>query len=78
MYIVKVTRKYQITIPKDIREAFNISIGDMLLIRSEGDRIVIEPIIRKNKDAIEKILNIFRGSMPVDAVKLVEESWDED
>ncbi|MEX0569269.1 MAG: AbrB/MazE/SpoVT family DNA-binding domain-containing protein [Candidatus Njordarchaeota archaeon] len=78
MPIVKVTRKYQITIPKAIREDFNINVGDMLLIRKDGDKIVIEPIVRRDKDAVEKILNIFRKSLPIDAVKLVEESWDED
>jgi len=78
MPVVKVTRKYQITIPRAIREALNINVGDMLLVRKDGDRIIIEPIVRKNREAVEKILNIFAGSIPVDAVRLVEESWDED
>jgi len=78
MTIVKVTRRYQITIPRAIREALNINVANMLLVRKDGNRIVIEPIVRKDRDAVEKILNIFRASIFVDAVRLVEESWDED
>ena len=40
--LVKVTRKGQITIPKEIRDALGITEGDYVLVRIEGDRIVIE------------------------------------
>ncbi len=39
---VKVTRKGQVTIPKRIREALGISEGDVLLVREEGGRVVLE------------------------------------
>jgi len=39
---VKVTRKYQVTIPKEVREKMGISIGDELLVNESGWRIVLE------------------------------------
>ncbi|WFO74946.1 AbrB/MazE/SpoVT family DNA-binding domain-containing protein [Desulfurococcaceae archaeon MEX13E-LK6-19] len=42
MSLVKVTRKGQITIPKDIRNALGINEGDYVVVRVEGNRIIIE------------------------------------
>ena len=39
---VKVTRKYQVTIPKEIRERIGVNIGDELLVNRSGRRIVLE------------------------------------
>lgn len=42
MSIVKVTRKGQITIPKDIRDQLSIKEGDYLIVSFEKDKIIIE------------------------------------
>jgi AbrB family looped-hinge helix DNA binding protein len=39
---VKVTGKYQVTIPKEIRERIGVNIGDELLVNRSGRRIVLE------------------------------------
>jgi len=39
---VKVTRKYQVTIPHDVRRKVGVSIGDQLLIREEKRKIILE------------------------------------
>jgi len=39
---VKVTRKYQVTIPKWIREEMGIKVGDELLVRGKNGRIIFE------------------------------------
>lgn len=39
---VKVTRNYQITIPAEIRRALGIREGDLLEVRLEGGKIVVE------------------------------------
>lgn len=44
MVIIKVTRNSQITIPKDIREKLGIKEGDIVEIRTELGKIVIEKI----------------------------------
>jgi len=76
--IVKITRKYQITIPKEIREKFNLRIGDLIEIKVEGERIILKPIVKRKKDPIEELLNLVKEPLDIDVVKLVEESWNED
>ncbi|MGC8570228.1 AbrB/MazE/SpoVT family DNA-binding domain-containing protein [Caldivirga sp.] len=39
----KITRNYQITIPASIRKRLGLKIGDTLIVRLEGDRIILEP-----------------------------------
>jgi len=39
---VKVTRKYQVTIPEEVRHKIGVMIGDELLVREEGEKIVLE------------------------------------
>ena len=73
-----VTRKYQITIPRDIREKLGIKVGDRLLIRLEGERIILEPI--RPRDALSNLATIadriLKEKKKIDAVKLVEESLE--
>lgn len=42
MVRVKVTRKYQVTIPHEVRRKVGVSIGDELLVREEGRKIILE------------------------------------
>ncbi len=49
MRLTKVTRNYQITLPKEVRDKLNISIGDILEVRVEGEKIVIRKVARKRK-----------------------------
>jgi len=39
---VKVTRKYQVTIPRKIRERVGIEIGDELLVSENGRTVILE------------------------------------
>lgn len=78
MKIVTVSRKYQVVIPKDIREKMGIRAGDKVVVRIEGKRIVIEPIIRKGDNPVKNMLSLVDKTINIDAVKLVEESWNED
>ncbi|MHA1665505.1 MAG: AbrB/MazE/SpoVT family DNA-binding domain-containing protein [Candidatus Njordarchaeales archaeon] len=73
---VVVTRKYQITIPKVIRDKLGIKIGDKLLVDLKGDKIIIIPIRASNalKNLATIADRILGGQKKIDAVKLVEES----
>lgn len=73
---VVVTRKYQITIPKETRTKLGIELGDKLLIRDDGERIIIE-VPKKIADPSEYLWNLSKRPLDIDAVKLVEESWKE-
>jgi len=39
---VKVTRKYQVTIPEEVRHKTGVRVGDELLVREEEEKIVME------------------------------------
>ncbi len=41
---MKVTRKGQVTIPLAIRRALGIREGDILVVREEGGRVILEKI----------------------------------
>ena len=42
----KVTSKFQVTIPKDIRAKLRINIDDAIKWRIEGSKVVVEPVAR--------------------------------
>jgi len=44
MKIVRVTRKGQVTIPKEFREAFGIREGDLLIVEESEGRIVLKKL----------------------------------
>ena len=73
---VVVTRKFQVTIPKEIREVLGINIGDKLLVRVVDGKIVMEPI--RGSDALRRLSTIadrlLGGPRKINVVKLVEES----
>ena len=73
-----VTKRYQVTIPKEVREALGIKAGDKLVVRIEGGKIIMEPV--RASDALKRLATIadryLGGPMNVDAVKLVEESLE--
>ena len=74
---MKITRKYQITIPKEVREKLNLRIGDFLKVEVEDDKIVLKPIIKRGRNPLEELLSLVKEPLDVDVVKLVEESWSE-
>jgi len=55
-FLVKITRKYQITILKKIREKLNLRVGDLLKVELEDDKIVLRPLIKREKDPLEEML----------------------
>jgi AbrB family looped-hinge helix DNA binding protein len=71
---VKVTRKYQVTIPESVRNKLGVKIGDTLIVKSEDNHIIMESNkhISHPSDAL---WNLFGKSLNIDATKLVEESW---
>ena len=78
MSIVRVTRKCQVTIPKDVREKLNLRVGDLLRVDVEDDRIVLIPIVKRKDDPVKELLSLVKEPLDIDAVRLVEESWNED
>jgi AbrB family looped-hinge helix DNA binding protein len=71
---VKVTRKYQVTIPQSIRSKLGIKIGDTLIVKSEDHHIIMESS-KHISNPSDALWNLFGKSLSIDATKLVEESW---
>ena len=70
---VKVTRKYQITIPEEIRKHLHISIGEKLPVKRKGERIIIEvkqPIPKPS----DYLWNISKRQTRINIVDLVKNS----
>jgi len=44
MGIGKITRNFQVTIPKDVREQRPVREGDLVMFLVEGERIIIEMV----------------------------------
>ena len=63
--ITKVSSKHQVTIPKDIAEAFDLKKGDVLEVKRQGDKIIMIPkeviledkYSREDLETSEKILS---------------------
>ncbi|MBU4305457.1 MAG: AbrB/MazE/SpoVT family DNA-binding domain-containing protein [Candidatus Omnitrophica bacterium] len=63
--VVKVSSKNQVTIPKDIAEAFNLKKGDVLEVERQGNKIIMIPkeviledkYLREDLEAAEKVLS---------------------
>jgi len=75
---VKVTRKCQVTIPLSVGRKLRIKVEDKLRVRVENGRIVMEPLFGQLEDPVEDMLSIFDRLVDVNAVRLVEESRNED
>jgi AbrB family looped-hinge helix DNA binding protein len=71
---VKVTRKYQVTIPQSVRSKLGVKIGDTLIVKSEDHHIIMESS-KHISNPSNALWNIFGKSLNIDATKLVEESW---
>lgn len=71
---VKVTRKYQVTIPESVRSKLGVKIGDKLIVRSEAKRIIME-IPEHIQNPSNALWNLFGKPLDIDATKLIEESW---
>ena len=73
---VKVTRKYQVTIPESVRSKLGVKIGDKLIVISENRRIIMEaPEHISNPSDV--LWNLFGKPLNIDATRLVEDSWKE-
>lgn len=54
MGVAKVTRNFQVTIPKDVRQVKNIRIGDTVFFTIEGEKVDFFKMSRENvlRDAV--------------------------
>ncbi len=58
MGISKITRNFQVTLPKDIRVIKDLHVGDKVLFAVEGKRI---DLVKVGKDAINEAAGLWAG-----------------
>jgi len=69
--MVKVTRKYQVTIPKEVRKVLGIGVGDEIeFVKNERGEFVIRKL--EKRDRYRKILEDAVGALRIDERKLGE------
>ena len=74
MSLTKVTRNYQITVPRDIREMAKIHEGDKLVVTMENGEIKMKKF---DEDSFKKAFGIWKDSGIKDSVKYVRKLRDE-
>jgi len=77
MGIAKVTRGYQVTIPKDVRTLQDIHIGDTVLFAIEGNRI---DFMKMKKEILNTALGSWKDEIKEESVSYVKKlrgEWDE-
>ena len=57
MAVSRVTRNYQVTVPREIRELAGVKVGDTLLFIREGEDVVLRKI---DKDLLAKGFGLWK------------------
>ena len=70
MSMTKVTRNYQITVPRDIREMAKIKEGDKLVITMENEEIKMKKF---DEDVFKRAFGSWKGTGIKDSVQYVRE-----
>jgi len=69
MSITRVTRKGQITIPKQVRDALGISQSDYVVVVVDGDRAILSPVHKGKAAALKGRLPATRPYPGADEVR---------
>ena len=78
MQTAKVSEKYQIVVPKQVREELGLQPGDRLLISVEGNRAVLRLQPRNYADHMRGLhKEIWQGIEPTDYLREERNSWAE-
>ena len=75
MGVACVTRNYQVTIPKDVRELKGIRIGDRVVFSIEGDKI---EVFKLKKETAEDAFGSWKGEIKGSSrgyVRKLREEW---
>lgn len=67
----KVTSKFQITIPKDVREAIGLESGEVVLVESVSDEEVVVRRFRRIKEPLKVLIGTkpFERHIPVEELE---------
>ena len=68
--MVKVKRKFNVTIPKKLRKGLAVKVGQLVEMKLDGDRIILKPIAEDPSRRLDEIMGKLR---PEDVARQAEE-----
>ncbi|MBL7206681.1 MAG: AbrB/MazE/SpoVT family DNA-binding domain-containing protein [Candidatus Aenigmarchaeota archaeon] len=75
MGITKVTRNFQVTLPKDVREMEKINIGDKFIVTIEDDEIIMKKI---KSEILDRSFGVWgKGSSGVEFTRKIRDEAEE-
>ena len=75
MTVAKLGERYQIVVPKDVREALKLKPGDKLEVRVEDGKVVMIPQLSHTSRLFGKHRAIWQDTNAVAYVRSERESW---
>lgn len=57
---IKVARRYQITIPEEVREEVGINIGDAVDVRSQDGKVIVEKLQKSWESVMEETRGMWK------------------
>jgi len=79
MQMAKVSSKYQIVIPKTVREALGLRPGDRLLIVAEGDKAVLRLRPKSYAEHMRGLhKEVWQGIDATEYVREERKSWEQE
>jgi len=74
--MIKVSSKYQIVIPREVREKLNLKTGDKLIIKANNEKIIIYPQPKSYaKYSLGLGKEIWQGVDTTEYVKKERQTW---
>jgi len=74
--MIKVSSKYQIVIPREVREKLNLKAGDKLIIKTNNEKIIIYPQPKSyTKYTLGLGKEIWEGIDATEYVRKEREAW---
>ena len=75
--IVKVGKRYQIVIPKKVREQLGVNIADELIVGVRDARIIMQPRPRRYSEYMQGLgKEAWKGIEATEYVKKEREAWE--
>ncbi|MDJ0902760.1 MAG: AbrB/MazE/SpoVT family DNA-binding domain-containing protein [Xenococcus sp. MO_188.B8] len=75
MTIAKLGEKYQILVPKDVREALNLKPGDQLEVTVENGKVIMTPQANHTSRLFGKHRQLWQNIDAVEYIRNERESW---
>jgi len=73
--IVRVKRKFNVTIPKKLRKVLPVHVGQLIEVKLEDDRIILKPISEDPSSKLEELIGkITPESISNQAEEIVKEA----